>query len=707
MEFDSFNNIRWDIIKKKLNKAKTVKSSRRNDGSYYDISVSFDTETTSMYTGEPREKFAFMYVWQFGIDGYYCYGRHWSEFIKLLFKLKEYGNLSTDKKLIIYIHNLSFEFQFFRKLIPWESIFAVDKREPVKALSSWGVEFRDSLILSGYKLENVAKNLTTHKIPKMVGDLDYSKIRNTETVFTKKELGYMVNDVRILIAYIDEQRERYGDIAHIPLTNTGRVRKMVRENCFGTNWIDRSNYLNIMNVLQLKKEDYIESKKAFAGGFTHANPNKVGGTFENVSSIDFTSSYPTVMIAEKYPSSRAKDYEFTTRVKFEKMLEKRLAIFKVKFTNLVTKINQDNYLSSSRGSKDDVFVVENNGRVYSARQFTTYITSIDWEVIKQAYTWDKVEISEIKTFTKHYLPTPIIKSIIELYQKKTTLKNVKGKESEYLHAKGMLNSIYGMSVTDIVRDENLYENNEWEEIKADADKLLEKYNGSKNRFLFYPWGVFVTAYARRNLWNGIISIGEDYIYSDTDSIKMLNWKKHKKYVENYNKQITEKLEKAMKYHKLPVDSIRPKTIKNVPKPLGVWDFEGTYSHFKTLGAKRYIYDFNGELHITIAGLNKKSGANYIEKISDNDINKVYKNFQNNLTVPKGQTGKMTHTYIDCLKSFEVTDFQGHVTRETALSSVHLENASFHLSLSQAFKEFLQDISNGYIITSLDNYSKGI
>ena len=712
MEFDSFNNIKWNIIKSKLNNARTIKSTRRKDGYYYDISVSFDTETTSMYTGTPREKFAFMYVWQFGIDGYYCYGRHWSQFITLLLKLKEYGNLSVDKKLIIWIHNLSFEFQFFRKLIPWDSVFAVDKRQPVKALSSWGIEFRDSLILSGYKLANVAKNLTSHKIPKMVGDLDYSKIRNTKTTFTKKELGYMLNDVRILIAYIDEQREQYGDIAHIPLTNTGRVRQLVRKNCFGKNWFTRSKYLAIMNILQLKKSDYIECKKAFAGGFTHANPNKVGGTFKNVASIDFTSSYPTVMIAEKYPSSRAIDYKYKNRADFEKMLEKRLAIFKVRFTNLVTKISQDNYLSSSRGSADDIFVVENNGRVYSARQFTTYITSIDWEVIKQVYTWDKVEFSEIKTFTKHYLPTPIIKSILELYKKKTTLKDVDGKKAEYAHAKGLLNSVYGMTVTDIIRDENLYDKDEWKQVKADPDKLLEKYNNSKNRFLYYPWGVFVTAYARRNLWNGIINVGDDFIYSDTDSIKLLNWNKHKSYVENYDKQVSKKLEKAMKYHRLPADSIRPKTVQGVRKPLGVWNFEGIYTRFKTLGAKRYIdtaYNKEGKevLEITIAGLPKEKGEDYLLKISDNDFDKVCKNFQNNLTVPKGQTGKMTHTYIDDLKSFEVTDYQGHVTRETALSSVHLESASFHLSLSQAFKDFLQDISNGYIITSLDSYSKGV
>ena len=62
------------------------------------------------------------------------------------------------------------------------------------------------------------------------------------------------------------------------------------------------------------------------------------------------------------------------------------------------------------------------------------------------------------------------------------------------------------------------------------------------------------------------------------------------YVKSYNKKVTEKLYQALKYHGLPLDSIAPKTIEGEPKPLGVWDFEGVYKRFKTLGAKSYIYD---------------------------------------------------------------------------------------------------------------------
>lgn len=704
MQFDSFDNIKWDLIKNKIQKAKKVKKQGKHDPYYLDISVSFDTETTSTY--ENGEKFAFMYVWQFGIDGYYCYGRSWQEWLKMMMFLQKAGDLNKDKRLIIFIHNLSFEFQFFRKYIPWVDVFAKREREPMKALSSYGIEFRDSLVLSGYKLDNVAKNLTSHKIEKMDGDLDYRLDRNSKTTFSGKELGYMKHDVKILVYYIDEQRKQYGDIAHIPLTNTGRVRLVVRKNCFGNTSGSRLNYLGCMKLLELTAADYKELKQAFAGGFTHANPNHVGKTYHNVASIDFTSSYPTVMIAEQFPNSRFFDYKFKNWDDFNDLMKKRLVIFQVDFKNLVSTVDFDNYISRSRCLDADG-VTENNGRVFSADKASIVVTNIDFEIIRKVYTWDDIKISRVKWCYKHYLPKPIIKSIIEFYKNKTTLKNVVGKNAEYMHAKGMLNSIYGMSVSDIIHDETDYQNNKWTTDPADAEKQIYKYNESKNRFLYYAWGVFVTAYARRNLWSGILSIKQDYIYSDTDSIKMLNYEKHKSYVESYNKMIQKKLAKTLTFYKLRLDSVSPKTVKGIKKPLGVWDFEGFYNSFKTLGAKRYVYTQDGHLETTIAGLGKKQGAKYLLSISDNDPEKAVHNFRNSFKVPAGKTGKLTHTYIDDMKSFLVRDYQGHVSRETALSSVHLEPAPFELTISETFKRFLQGLGQGVIIIENNRPAEGI
>lgn len=42
--------------------------------------------------------------------------------------------------------------------------------------------------------------------------------------------------------------------------------------------------------------------------------------------------------------------------------------------------------------------------------------------------------------------------------------------------------------------------------------------------------------------------------------------------------------------------------------LGVWEDDGHYEKFRTWGAKKYAYVEDGELHVTIAGVNKKKGA---------------------------------------------------------------------------------------------------
>ena len=198
---------------------------------YYNVPCSFDIETTS--TEVSSNKFAFMYEWTFGIKSpqYICYGRTWDSFLKLCDKLIETYNLSLENRLIIYVHNLSYEFQFMRKFFKWDKVFAVDERKAIKAVTINGIEFRDSYILSGYSLAKLAENLVSHKIEKMVGDLDYKLIRNSQTELSEKELGYCNNDVEIVIDYIEEQITQYGNITKIPLTNTGRVRQFVKNKC--------------------------------------------------------------------------------------------------------------------------------------------------------------------------------------------------------------------------------------------------------------------------------------------------------------------------------------------------------------------------------------------------------------------------------------------------------------------------------------------
>ena len=682
----------------------------KNKVKYFNIPCAFDIETTSFF--RQSEKVSCMWVWMFSIYGLVIVGRTWEEYIEMMQKIVKILDLSEYKRIIIYVHNLSFDFSFFRKWFEWKNVFSIKSRTPIYALSVDGLEFRCSYLLSGYNLDTLAKNLTTYNIKKLVGDLDYRLVRHSETPITEKEMGYCINDVKILIAYIGEQIDANTYINNIPLTKTGYVRNYCRMYCFYENGIynkksaQHYKYSNMIKSLRLSPEEYMQMKRAFQGGFTHANPFFVNKVIDNVTSFDFTSSYPAVMVSEQFPMSSGEHLEKLTKKEFNRSLKNYCCIFDIEIFDLEPKLFFDNYLSSSRCRELKEYQT-NNGRIVRASHLKTTITEQDYFIIRKFYKWDesKTKIAGFRRYKKGYLPTEFVKAILKLYADKTELKGVKGKENEYANAKELLNSCYGMTVTDIVRDEITYIDNMWpgEGIRKDEEKLIPdyekeitKYNNNNGRFLFYAWGLYVTAYARRNLFTGIIEFGEDYIYSDTDSIKVRNAEKHMNYINKYNDLIIAQLYKAMLHHNLPFSMIEPVTINGDKKPLGVWDFDGHYKRFKTLGAKRYLVEYSSDVRnkiknkysLTVAGLNKNTALPYMIEHSTGD---VFSFFKNGMYIPPEYTGKMTHTYLDDEKGGFVTDYLGNTSKFHELSGVHLSPADYSLSLSSEFIYYLLNI----------------
>src|SRR5699024_7088586 len=371
-------------------------------------------------------------------------------------------------------------------------------------------------------------------------------------------------------------------------------------------------------------------------------------------------------------------------------------LFEIKLENVEAKIKQDTYISESKCYTLEKPII-NNGRVYSADSLEMTITDIDFKIIEQVYSWDKIAVANVKKFYRDYLPKDMKKEIIDLYQDKTELKDVEGKEVEYMLSKGMLNSVYGMSVTDIIKDNHTYNNDDfWELEQVDVQEEIDKHNKSKNRFLYYAWGVWVTAYARYNLWTGIVAIGEDYVYSDTDSIKLLNYDKHKTYFKRYDEILLKRQKQMCDVMDIPYYKLEPKTIEGIRKPLGIWDFEGTYKRFKTLGSKRYLEQHSDDsIHLTVSGLSKQNGLNYMIEQSNNNL-EVFEMFNDELFIPSDRTGKMTHSYIDEEMSFQVIDYLGNKADVKTLSGIHLEPTEFTLSISKQYSEFINNVRKGFI-----------
>lgn len=667
---------------------------------FYNIPMSFDIETSSfykwnnsIYTNDDYEKIAgkkngkkeaIMYIWQFAICENVIYGRTWKEFLYLCDCL--YNYLGLEKRyIVVYVHNLSYEFQFICRRFKWIEIFADSERKPIKATSENHIVFKCSYRLSGYALDTLAKNLRTHTIRKLKGDLDYNLIRNSETPLSEQELQYCFNDVLIVTAYIEEQILEWGNIENIPLTQTGKVRRFVRERCF-----QNEKYHFLMQQLTIDKTEYILLKQAFQGGFTHCNAMYTNNVCENVTSFDFTSSYPTVLISEQYPMSKGQKIFCRNEEELKILCRKYSVLANIRLYDVKSIFIFENIISLSKCTHIEDFTV-NNGRVVNAKKLEITLTNLDFLNLYEFYTWSKMEIGLVYIYHNSYLPKEIIKTILQLYKDKTELKGVDGKETEYLHSKELLNSIYGMCVTSIVHDSVTFDGDKWTTKLGVLEKELDTYNRDRNRFLFYHWGVWCTSYARNNLYTAIKECRSDYIYSDTDSVKILNAERHKDYFDRYNIEIIRKLEKCLKWYDLNPSMIRPKTIKGIEKPLGVWDFDGKYSKFKTLGAKRYMVEkSSNDINITVCGLSKKAGRDYIAGQKE-----PFRFFNNGMYVNKEHTGKMTHTYIDNEIEGIIKDYLGNYAEYHELSYIHLEKTDYLLSLTKMYIDYFMGLQNLY------------
>lgn len=684
---------------------------------YYNVACAFDIETTSFYRDDngtsysyedytalrqrygeklKMHKCAIMYIWQLGINGYIMIGRTWVEFLAVVAELREKLGLNGTRRLIVYVHNLGYEFQFMRHYFEWDKVFSTELRQPLYAISD-GIEFRCSYILSGYSLDTVSKHLLRYKCSKLVGHLDYHKLRHSGTLLTDDELAYCINDVRVVMGYIQELIEQYGGIAKLPLTHTGFVRKYCRANCLRVdkkpNYIyhDLIRHLNIGSV-----EEFSMLHRAFAGGFTHANAIHVDQVLENVDSYDFTSSYPYVMISEQFPMSSGIAVDASEPANFRYYISHYCCIFDVEFTELLTKLVQEQPLSESKCYFKDG-VTSNNGRVVTAAVVVTTLTNIDYEIFERFYSWKTQRVIRMYIYRRAYLPTDLAKCVLGLYEKKTRLKGVDGMSAEYQNSKEMLNSCYGMCVTNPLKRDVIYDG-DWGVEEMSREQMaatLDTYNRSRNRFLFYAWGVFVTAYARRNLFTAIQALGDDYVYADTDSVKLINGDLHKSYFDAYNQRVRAKLIQACRHHMIPFEKCAPKTITGKTKLLGVWDYEGRYKRFKTLGAKRYLvekadaltaggktYDYS----LTVAGLNKFRAIPYMLETYGADG--IFDAFSDYLDLPPEGTGDNIVSYIDYPIEGTLVDTDGVEGEYQELSGVHIEPIGYNLNMSTKYMDYI-------------------
>lgn len=730
------------------------------DKKYYQNIIILDTETTTVFSPIINQKVAFAYKFLFMIDDVYYQFDTPQAFVGVLQLLKQHTSYAeNERKYKIWVHNLGYDFIFLRNFLKRDNKFLdceVFSRRPndyCKILIDNTFEFCDTLALKNCSLATWGKEL---KIPKMIGDLDYSKIRTYSTPLTDEEKQYNLHDVKIINAGIKQFLKRYGVLKNIPMTSTGIVRKALKDYL---NSIKIQGKTKVYTPFAIMRNEYNKSrpnaqlllslKLAYTGGITHCSVLENGLVLNNVGGFDISSSYPYQMCTRKFPHKfdKLENKSQLQMLELFKDINNCACLSKVTFFNLRPKANKKplSIIAGYTAIELENNRYNNNGKIIHADKCTIFITNIDYINICRFYDFDNIEFdinyywcSRGKDYK--YLNKYFVDFILSAYADKTQLKGIESEADRYLLSKQIVNGLYGMCVQFPLNDvieyhienteepfktkpivekmhtqihnadkKELFEILQNAEIVEELDNILDEIASPKHQqYLLYQTGVWCTAYARFQLCTMIEKIHSDFFYSDTDSIKCHYTEKVKKAFTEENEKITKRIEKLAEHLHRDFNDFAPKDIKGNAHLMGLWDFEYCANEFKTLGAKRYLYTYfetktiNNRLYrikkykSVVAGCNPDNMIHFLKMKHNYNSKKIFNDFSHNLIVPANHTGKKTHKTILLNDNYKipVTDYQGNTENVVIGSFILLEPCVFTMKLFMEYIEAINKLNAG-------------
>ena len=641
---------------------------------YIPLYMGFDIETTNIIKGD--YKAAYMYIAQCCIatakGGTLYIFRRWHQVKNFFLNLQRYLALGEKRRIICWIANMGFEFQFMRKRFQWMQgkfdFFAKEVRKPLLA-TAYGIEFREALSISGGSLASLAKDFCTTK--KLKGDLDYKVQRNYLTKLTDKELQYCYNDVIILSEFSEYIFSNYiRPMKKVPLTKTGLLRSEVKE-AF-KQLPDRKDVKQLILWAFPSKAQYdFWFEYLFRGGYVHSNVLYAGQILKMLfKNYDITSSYPAQMNLRYFPMSKFMAEEFTTMKAFINLCRHKCVIFTATFYN-IRQTTTHSIESFSKCIHIEDYELD-NGRVKKAGKMTVALTEIDYYIYKLFYTWDNDPyIYDIYTADRGYLPPYILDVLNKHYLNKAEMKKKhwdKDPEhlADYAIEKSGVNSFYGMLITRIQLMKVLY-SSDWVEIPGQIDFEKEK----QNQVLLPQWGIYTTAWGRYQLLTTLYKIyevcGNITAYGDTDSLKNRFHPLLQGVIDAVNNDI----------HRLQLK-------RGLTDPrfydLGTFDEEKDYIKARFNGAKRYLVMYeDGTIAATVAGLPKEA----ILKVKEDPFKKFSSYGMN---IDAEISGKIGYSYQDK----ETTDIIDGVEMKE-LSSIALFDMTFNMKIDKAYHDLM--ISN--------------
>lgn len=494
--------------------------------------ICLDTETSH----DSNER-GWVYQWAAKFSGLYVYGRKPSEIIDFMQRVAEHYELGPSKKIILYIHNASYDLQylklFLRQYDPTAEFLAIDSHSIIQC------DVLGFKIICSYKLTNLSLAVLADNYAetydKAVGEIDYNIVRYQDQELTASDWFYMFSDVAAqddgIKGYLKMQGYRYAFKA--PITSTG----FVRANCRKAAKEDES-WRQEFQASRLDLEQYNLCRQCFMGGvciasFKYSNTTIRG---DNLRHKDFCSSYPARQMLDYMPVGKPNWYgDVTSEEELDELCAEYCCVFVLTLDDVHIKAGVTAPCIPSSKCIHMENELKLNGKVVSADTLTIVVCELDYKWIKKQYDYEAMSVDKMLIFERGEAPEWLKKEVFTYFKYKCTLADG---DILRVKSKNMLNSIYGMTATAILRE--IFKMSDdyiiTPEKKSDDDKraALNKYYKSYNNFMPYQLAIWTTAHARDALYTMIEAVGYDYfLYCDTDSVFYIETPENKKRMEKY------------------------------------------------------------------------------------------------------------------------------------------------------------------------------
>ena len=454
-------------------------------------------------------------------------GAFWLSYLLIDLKYKQAYEKLSEKELDIkwlpekYMPNNSFKYSISDKGM-WYSI--------VIKTGGHFIEIRDSLKLLPFSVKRIGESIgTKHK--KL--DMEYTGFRYAGCDITDKEKEYIANDVLV----VKEALEIMFKEGHNRLTIGSCCLEEYKNICEHStkNQLTYDEMFPDVYNMKIKPEEYRYKtagewlRKSYRGGWCYLVKGKENKIFENGTTADVNSLYPSMMSSEsgnRYPVglphfwcgniipdiALQDDKYYFVRVKTRFYIKPNMLPFiqiKSSFLYKGTECLETSDVYDSKTGEYYTHYKDKNGNVCDTR-VEMVLTMTDYALLKEHYELVDFEILDGCWF---YSQIGIFDEYIDKYKK----IKLKSKDALRELAKLFLNNLYGKLASSVDSSFKLAY------VKDDKSIGFLPVSESAKKPGYIPVGSAITSYARnftiraaQKNYHGTDKRG--FIYADTDSI---------------------------------------------------------------------------------------------------------------------------------------------------------------------------------------------